>query len=314
MIPSASKARFLMCRPDHFGVTYAINPWMDPQSWARADRSLVAASRREWAALHRALRQEGAAIELVPPAAGLPDLVFTANAAVVLDRKALLARFRHPQRQPESPHFEAAFLGLQARGLIDTVTRLPNDLVLEGAGDCVWDETRNVFWMGYGPRSDAAARDAVKDVFGADVVALELADPRFYHLDTAFCPLSRGEVLIVPGAFTPAGQAAIRERIPALQRIEVAIEDACALAANAVCLGDAIVMSRCGERLRGALAERGYGVVTTGLTAFLRSGGAAFCLTLRLDRRSAAGVGGSLSDVRPVQMLERLGGLGFRPM
>jgi N-dimethylarginine dimethylaminohydrolase len=290
MIPSAPKARFLMCRPEHFGVTYSINPWMDPLSWAREDRALVTASRRQWAALYRALRNQGAAIELVPPAPGLPDLVFTANAAVVLDRKALLARFRYPERQRESVHFEAAFLGLQARGLIDTVKKLPDHLVLEGAGDCVWDETRNLFWMGYGPRSDAAARDAVKDVFGADVVALELADPRFYHLDTAFCPLARGEVLIVPGAFTPAGKAAIRERIPASQQIEVEIEDASELAANAVCLGDTIVMSRCGERLRGELAQRGYDVVTTALTAFLRSGGAAFCLTLRLDRRSVAAI------------------------
>jgi N-dimethylarginine dimethylaminohydrolase len=290
MITSAPKARFLMCRPEHFEVSYAINPWMDPLSWAREDRSLIAASRREWAALHRTLRDRGAAIELVPPARGLPDLVFTANAAVVLDRKALLARFRHPERQGESVHFEAAFRGLKARGIVDTVERLPDDLVLEGAGDCVWDETRNLFWMGYGPRSDAAARNAVADAFAADVMALELADPRFYHLDTAFCPLSRGDVLIVPGAFTAAGHAAIRERIPAPQRIEVEIEDACGLAANAVCLGDTIVMSRCGERLRCALAERGYDVVTTGLASFLRSGGAAFCLTLRLDRRSFAAI------------------------
>jgi N-dimethylarginine dimethylaminohydrolase len=297
MIPSAPKARFLMCRPEHFGVTYTINPWMDPSSWAREDRSLVSASRREWAALYRTLRDQGAAIELVPPAAGLPDLVFTANAAVVLDRKALLARFRHPERQRESAHFGAAFLRLQARGHIDSVRKLPDGLVLEGAGDCVWDETRNVFWMGYGPRSDAAAGDAVKNVFGADVVALELVDPRFYHLDTAFCPLTRGEVLIVPGAFTPVGKAAIRGRIPASQQIEVGSEDACGFAANAVCLGDMIVMSRCGERLRGELAERGYRVVTTPLTAFLRSGGAAFCLTLRLDRQSVGGIGDERIDV-----------------
>jgi N-dimethylarginine dimethylaminohydrolase len=288
MIHAAPKARFLMCRPEHFGVTYAINPWMDPASWGRQDRSLVAASQRQWMALHRTLQNLGATIELVPPVAGLPDLVFTANAAVVLDRKALIARFRHPERQPETAHFEAAFLGLQARGLIDTVKHLPEDVVLEGAGDCVWDETRHRFWMGYGPRSDAAAQAVVADLFGAEVVALELADPRFYHMDTAFCPLARGEVLWVPGAFTPQGQAALRERIGAAQRIEVGPDDAAGLAANAVCVGDTVVMSRCGERLRARLAQRGYQVVTTPLSAFLRSGGAAFCLTLRLDRRSRA--------------------------
>ena len=102
-------------------------------------------------------------VDLVPPAAGLPDLVFTANSAVVLDRKVLLARFRHPERQAEEAHYEAAFRRLQAHGVIDTVTRLPDGLTLEGAGDCVFDQTRGVFWMGYGPRSDQRARTMIAD-------------------------------------------------------------------------------------------------------------------------------------------------------
>jgi N-dimethylarginine dimethylaminohydrolase len=228
----------------------------------------------------------GAAVELVPPVPGLPDLVFTANAAVVLDRQALLARFRHPQRRREEGHFEAAFRSLQARGRIDAVRKLPEGLVLEGAGDCVWDERRNLFWMGYGPRSDAAAARAVEDMFGRDVVALELADPRFYHMDTALAPLPGGEVMYLPSAFTAAGAAAIRERVAPPARIEIAIEDGCRLAANAVGLGTALIMSGCGRRLRAELNERGYDVVTTPLPSFLRSGGSAFCLTLRLDRRS----------------------------
>jgi N-dimethylarginine dimethylaminohydrolase len=285
-MPSTTKARFLMCAPDHFGVAYKINPWMDPNSWGRSDRALAAASRAEWAAFHHTLVELGAEISLVPPAPGVPDLVFTANAAVVLDGVALLARFRHPQRQREEAHFEAAFRSLQRRGLVDAVRMLPADLVLEGAGDCVWDETRNLFWIGFGPRSDAASQVVIEDVFGVPAIALELIDPRFYHMDTALCPLPGGEVVFVPGAFTPRGQAVIRDRVAAAQRIEIGAEDACQLAANAVCIGNTLVVSRCSERLRADLGERGYRVVTSPLQSFLRSGGAAFCLTLRLDRRS----------------------------
>ncbi len=280
-------ARFLMCRPEHFAVSYSINPWMEPKRWA-GDAGEHAAAEREWAALHRKLLKLGAAIELVPPIAGLPDLVFTANAAVVLDGKALLARFRHPERQPEEAHFGAAFRALQARGLIDAVRKLPKGLVLEGAGDCVWDARRNLFWMGYGPRSDAGAARAVEDTFGQDVVALELADARFYHMDTALAPLPGGEVMYLPSAFTAAGLAAIRERVAPQGRIEIAIEDGRRLAANAVSLGSTLIMSGCGPRLRAQLAERGYEVAATPLSSFLRSGGSAFCLTLRLDRRSVA--------------------------
>ena len=278
-------ARFLMCRPEHFAVSYTINPWMNPKRWAR-DAGAHAAAEREWTALHRKLVELGAAVELVPPAPGLPDLVFTANAAVVLDRQALLARFRHPQRQREEAHFEAAFRALQARGRIDALRKLPDGLVLEGAGDCVWDERRNLFWMGYGPRSDAAAAHAVTDMFAREVVALELADERFYHMDTALAPLPGGEVMYLPSAFTAAGNAAIRERVAPQARIEIAIEDGRRFAANAVGLGATLIMSGCGRRLRAELNERGYDVVTTPLPSFLRSGGSAFCLTLRLDRRS----------------------------
>src|SRR5262249_29884612 len=280
LAPNTRGARFLMCRPEHFAVSYAINPWMDPQSWAR-DARAAAAARAEWARLHRKLIALGATVEHVTPAPALPDLVFTANAAVVLDRRVLLARFRPPERRREEPHFAAAFRALQARGLVDCVRTLPQNLVLEGAGDCVWDETRTLFWMGYGPRSDAAARDAVADMYGRDVLALELADLRFYHMDTALVPLPGGEVMYLPEAFTAAGLTAIRDRVAADARIELGIADGCRLAANAVCLNGSLVMSACSGRLRAELAERGYRVGATPLPSFLRRGGPALCPTPR---------------------------------
>lgn len=278
--------RLLMCRPEHFGVVYAINPWMNPRDWEQEERALAAQSRQEWMGLRHTLAGLGAEIELVPAASGVPDLVFTANAAVVLDRKALLARFRYAQRRGEESHYRDAFRALQARGLIDSVRALPDDIVLEGAGDCVWDATRKMFWMGYGPRSDVAARSAVEKTFGVETVVLELSDPRFYHLDTALCPLPHGDVMYVPDAFTAEGRAIIRDHVIKAQRIEIGMKDACQLAANAVCIGDALVMSACGPRLRAELEGRGYVVTTVPLGSFLRSGGAAFCLTLRLDLES----------------------------
>jgi N-dimethylarginine dimethylaminohydrolase len=283
-------AHFLMCRPDHFAVDYAINPWMNPESWAQQSKVLVDASQREWTALYRTLTALGATIDLVPPAPRLPDLVFTANAAVVLDRKAVLARFRHPERRGEEEPFERGFNALKARGTIDAVVKLPRDLVLEGAGDCVWDRTRNMYWMGYGPRSDRRAAPVIKELLGVDTVPLELVDPRFYHLDTALCPLTRSEVMYVREAFSQQGLARIHERVAPSHRIEVPVEDACHLAANAVCVGDTIVMSQCGDALHRRLSERGYHVITTPLPSFLRSGGSAFCLTLRLDLRSQDGL------------------------
>jgi N-dimethylarginine dimethylaminohydrolase len=288
MTTSTPSARFLMCRPEHFAVDYAINPWMDPERWAREEQTLAASARKQWLGLYRTLADLGAEIELVPPVPGLPDLVFTANAAVVLDGTALLARFRHPERRREEPQFEGAFRMLQARGLIKSIKTMPEGLVLEGAGDCVFDHARNLFWMGFGPRSDGACRRLVEDTFGVETVALELADDRFYHMDTAFCPLPHGEAMYVPEAFTAAGRATIEARIGPSLRIPLDSQNARRLAANAVCIGNTVVMSGCNMQLRDVLTERGYRVRTNALGSFLRSGGSAFCLTLQLDRRSAA--------------------------
>lgn len=290
--------RILMARPEHFAVTYAINPWMDPGSWAAADRTLTARARREWQALYQELRRLGAMIELIPAEPGLPDLVFTANAAVVMDGVALLARFRHAERQGEESVIAAAFERLRAAGIIDEIRHLPPEITLEGAGDCVWDRRRELFWMGYGQRSDRAALHAVSETFKPEAVALELADPRFYHMDTALCPLAGGEVMYVPGAFTARGRDEIRARVAPEWRIEIAEEDAVLLAANAVSIGKVIVLSRAGEGLRRQLEERGYDVRQMPLDAFRRSGGSAFCLTLRLDHRSAAGA----ASVPPLQI------------
>jgi N-dimethylarginine dimethylaminohydrolase len=220
--------------------------------------------------------------------------VFTANSAVVLDRKALLARFRHPERQAEEAHFEVAFRRLQGHGAIDAVIRPPEGVHLEGAGDCVFDQTRGLFWMGFGPRSDRHAARLIEDTFGVEVVALELVDPRFYHMDTALGALPGGELMYIAGAFSEAGRALIEARVPAQDRIAIAEEDAVELAANTVSIGSDLVMPACGARLRADLEHRGYRVHVVPLPSFLRSGGAAFCLTLRLDRRS--GDTGAIQD------------------
>lgn len=285
---STSRPRFLMCRPRYFTVSYSINPWMDPQSWADADGDLAEAAEREWAVLHEALRDKGAAIAFVDPEPGLPDLVFTANAAIVLDGKALLSRFRCPERRGEEPVFAAAFKALQALEEIDEIGELPPNIILEGAGDCIWDRRRGQFWMGCGPRSDRGAAEIVTDHFGVDCVALELVDPSFYHLDTAFCALPSGEVVYYPDAFAPAARRAIEERVAPGERIALERADAVTFAANAVPFDHCVVMSSCSDRLRRSLEERGYTVIATPLHAFQRSGGSACCLTLRLDHRTQA--------------------------
>ena len=294
--------RFLMCPPRFFAVSYSINPWMNPADWAGSAENLHGRAELQWNSLRRVIKGLGAEVDTLDPMPGLPDLVFTANAAVVLNGKAVLARFRHGERRDEEPVFDAAFRTLQVRGIINEIIELPQDVTLEGAGDCIYDTRRDLLWLGCGFRSDAAAAAAIEDALGLRCVTLPLADPRFYHLDTALCALPCGGVMYYPGAFTPAALAAIHEHVAPGDRIELNQADAARFAANAVCVGRAIVLSSCGNGLRGKLERRGYAVIETPLDIFQKSGGSACCLTLRLDHRSEAAAAAEAIEAEPAKV------------
>ena len=282
----AQPARLMMSAPDHFEVSYRINPWMDPVQWKSSADQLRQQADRGWKALKSMYERLGAEVEIEPAQAGLPDLVFTANSALVLDRTALLARFRHPERRMEQVHNRAFFESLRARGRIDSIVETPGDLYFEGAGDAIWDATRKVMWSGWGQRSSRPMAGVIARMFSVPTVPLELVDPRFYHLDTCLCVLSGGEIMYYPAAFSPQSREAIRDLVDEEMLIEASAPDAEHLAVNSVCLGDQIVACHASAALREVLNERGYEVHVVPLESFNRSGGSAFCLTLRLDLSS----------------------------
>jgi ornithine aminotransferase len=275
--------QFLMSPPDHFEVAYSINPWMDPAQWQLDARRLARDAANGWDLLHATYEQLGAEVVVKPPAQGWPDLVFTANCAVVLDGKAILARYLKAERAGEEAHGHAMFEQLKARGIVDQVCRTPEGVYFEGAGDAIYDATRRVMWMGYGQRSCRAAHHTIEQLFGIPTISLELVDPHYYHLDTAFCLLSGGEVVYHPAAFTQDGREQIRAVVGPEKLIEAPAEDAGALAVNAVCIDRVVVMCHCSPTLRAELQSRGYHVHVVPLGSFNRSGGAAYCLTLQLN-------------------------------
>jgi N-dimethylarginine dimethylaminohydrolase len=283
----SSKPNLLMVDPSHFEVSYVINPWMKPGAWSEDPEGHLREAQTASAALHEALAVAGAQVLTVPGAPGLPDMVFPANAAVVLDGKAIVARFRFPERRGEEPLFLKAFQSFRARGLLETVAQFPEGCFQEGAGDCIWDATREHFWAGYGQRSVREAIPVIETFFDASVVPLELVSPRFYHLDTCFLALSGGEVVYYPPAFSEDAKAAIKSAVRKEDLIEASDEDAQAFCVNAVNFGREIVMARPKDGLRAKLEARGYRVTGVDLAPFILSGGGAYCMTLRLDRARA---------------------------
>jgi N-dimethylarginine dimethylaminohydrolase len=264
----------LMCPPDFYGIEYEINPWMS-RSRASDDEK----ARAQWHALHDLLVKLGAEIRLMPPERGLPDLVFTANAGLVWNNVVFLARFRHAARQGETAFDDRWF---REQGF-ETVS-VPEGFDFEGAGDALF--CGETLFGGYLIRSDASALQWIAQRIGCRVIPLQLVDQRYYHLDTCFCPLSATEAIYLPAAFDDYGRKALIEHIPAL--IPVDADEAERFACNAVVLGRQVVLNTGCPKLADLLAQRGYQTHSTELGEFIKAGGSAKCLTLRLDGEEAA--------------------------
>jgi N-dimethylarginine dimethylaminohydrolase len=265
-----------MCPPDFYGIEYEINPWMSVRRPASPD-----VARLQWERLYDLLSgPAGLDVLLLDPVKGLPDLVFTANAGLVRGSVFIPSRFRFPERRPEAPRFTEWF---RRQGY--EIRPLPGEHFFEGEGDYLSTGTES--YAGYRSRTDIRSHAAVGEIVGERVLSLELPDPRFYHLDTCFCPLGSGAVAWYPPAFDRYGRSVVEGH--AERRIAVPEGEALRFACNAVVAGRAVVMNSGCPVLRAALEREGYEVWETELSEFIKAGGSAKCLVLHLDREGEGG-------------------------
>jgi N-dimethylarginine dimethylaminohydrolase len=259
----------LMCRPEHFGIEYEINPWMHVA--VEVDHELAV---QQWESLHRLYLELGETIELTESVAGLPDMVFTANAAVVWRGRAVLSRFHHPERAGEESHWRAALERLRF-----DVHEVPPELSFEGAGDALF--VGDHLFLAWGFRTDQGAHAEVARFLDVESTSLQLVDPRFYHLDTCFCPLDDHTALIAPTAFTAESVELVRRRVPRL--FEVPAEIAAGFACNAMPLHDRLISSTAITALGADMAALGFDAIALPMDEFMKSGGGVRCLSLPLD-------------------------------
>jgi len=271
--------RFLMCEPKFFEVCYVINPWMEG-NLGKVDGKLA---KQQWGNLY-GIVSELASVSLIEPVAGLPDMVFTANAGLVHRNEALTHRnkneviissFRHAERQPEAKFFEKFFVSLGYR-----VRHLKESTIFEGAGDALFDSQERL-WVGSGIRSEPQALDGIVDMLDIEACGLELVDPRWYHLDTAFCPLPQGQAIAYEKAFAGKSVDALDHAFGE-DIIWVAEQDARNFACNAISIGRSIILHSASAELKSALKQRGFEVIESDVSEFIKAGGACKCLTLEI--------------------------------
>jgi arginine dihydrolase len=268
--------RYLMCPPLHFGVLYEINPWMSSEVSVDPERALA-----QWEGLVATLEAAGAEVVVMEPAAGVPDLVFTANAGLVNGGQFVPSHFRHPERRPETP-INAAWFG--ERGW--RVDHLPAELDHEGAGDALPftpDDGRTVLLSGYSFRSDAGAATELSTLLGCPVRPIQLVDPRLYHVDLTFCPLDARRAIVAPLGWDAYGRKVVEALVP--EPLVLSDDETLSFCANSVVVGANIVMPAVPPRVGRQLEAWGFTVVGCPIDEFLKAGGGCRCLTLALDVR-----------------------------
>jgi N-dimethylarginine dimethylaminohydrolase len=268
--PGATPRHYLMCEPLHYTVSYEINPWMDQTRFTDTDLAV-----RQWRRLRDVYVDLGHTVETIDPIPGLPDMVYAANGATVVDGIVYSAKFRYPERGPEGPAYQKWFAD---RGFVTHTAASVN----EGEGDML--VAGNLLLAGTGFRTTRDAHAEAQALFNRPVVTLELVDARYYHLDTALAIVSSDpastQVAYYPPAFSPASQAVLRQLFP--DAIIATDDDAAALGLNAVSDGEHVVVAPGARDLAAALRERGYEPIPVDTTELLKGGGGAKCCTLEI--------------------------------
>jgi ornithine--oxo-acid transaminase len=271
-----------MCPPEWYDVNYVINPWMA----GNLHRPSRDKAYEQWKALHHQLQQI-ADVRLIHAQRGMPDMVFVAHTATVQHGVAALSSFAHPQRQAEEQPLRR---WLQNAGFL--VWETPRETAFEGEGDALFNATGEHLWAAHGLRTCRQSHRHVADAWHTPVTSLHLIDPRFYHLDTCFAPLSGGEIVYFPGAFDGSSLAKIEATYAPEKRIAVTEREAAHFACNLINVGRKIIMGVCGTEIAERLTNRGYNVAQIDLSEFLHGGGSAKSLVLRLsDSRVTSTVG-----------------------
>jgi N-dimethylarginine dimethylaminohydrolase len=269
-----TRAIFLMCPPNLYDVDYVINPWMAGNVHTSSQPRAAA----QWRNLYEAVSKV-ANVELIEPEPGSPDMVFTANAGLERDGIVAISSFRHPERQDEEAYFRRWFL--QAGY---TLVDIPRTTPFEGEGDALFSTDGRCLWAGYGLRTTLSSHRALREAWGIPVVPLHLISPRFYHLDTCFAPLEGGYVMYFPDAFDHVSLHRIEAFYPPEKRIVISEADAVCFACNAINVSRTIILNKISSKLSGELEQRGFKVIQVELTEFLKAGGAAKCLVMKLSK------------------------------
>lgn len=272
--------KVMVVNPQYFDVKYVINPHMEGNI---GDINFDEAH-TEWEKLKTAYKNLGLYVHEVPAQEQYPDMVFCANQSlpnIKLDgtKEVIMSVMHSPQRKGEVPHIEKVYEESSYNVIHLDESQFAD---FEGMGDAIWHFKKRLIWGGYGYRSSSNVYAHVAETFNTPVIALELVDEKFYHLDTCLCVLNEETALIYPKAFTEDGLKKIRSLFnTVIEANQHEAEDL--FACNATCPdGKNVLIQKGCLEVNQKLVELGFSVHEFSTDEYLKSGGSVFCMKMML--------------------------------
>ena len=269
--------KLLMCPPHYFNVAHRLQ-----NAHMKMSREVLHnKAQRQWVELFNLLTCDLCAqVYLTPPAVGMMDMVFAANAALIKGNKAVVSNFKAHARRGETPAYKRILDDFGFKTLVSSEK-------FEGQGDALFSHYGEELWIGHGFRTSMTSHRVVSEFLEMDydrnVNSLLLIEPEFYHLDTCFCPLDRGHLLFYPKAFLESDVKLFYDKFGKDKCIEVSEYDAKNFACNAISLDNKVVLNKATDKLVYDLEEHGYSVYENDMSEFLLSGGSTKCSILHLN-------------------------------
>jgi N-dimethylarginine dimethylaminohydrolase len=291
---------YLMCPPDHYGISYEINPWMD-----RINQPDLDLAREQWYNLVSNIQETGAVVEIVPPVPSLPDKVFMADTGLIDQNRFIMSRFRYPLRQPETGYAADWF---RSRNYEVLEFPLGAEESLESSDVAPF---RGCLVAGYGFRTTLSTHEALVRLVQKQVLSIKFVDPRFYHLDISFCPLDDRRAIVAPAAWSRHSCELVEKLVP--EPLVLELDEAMTFCANAIVVGKTVIMPSCPLRVGRILERWGYMICVSPVSEFIKAGGAVHCLALDLQRclsrseveiQSQRETGASMETVLQIQAQE----------
>ncbi len=260
---------YLMCPPDHYGISYEINPWMD-----RMNQPDLDLAREQWYNLVSDIQEAGAVVEIVPPVPSLPDKVFMADTGLIDQNRFIMSRFRYPLRQLETGYAADWF---RSRNYEVLEFPLGAEESLESSDVAPF---RGCLVAGYGFRTTLSAHEALARLVQKQVLSIKFVDPRFYHLDISFCPLDDRRAIVAPAAWSRHSCELVEKLVP--EPLVLELDEAMTFCANAIVVGKTVIMPSCPLRIGRILERWGFMICVSPVSEFIKAGGAVHCLALDL--------------------------------